>query len=111
VIQVNAADETCPLRAGEEPVPPGHFSYAVEFGSFDGPDPNPVRSFVLVSSPWIPAIPDVQSPGQDRNAVFCRGTRFTVRTGKQLQQSRATFDLGDIGTEEPSPKQAADDDE
>lgn len=110
VIQVDAAGETCPLRDGEEPVPPGHFSYDVEFGSFFGPDPNPVHNFVLASSPWIPAIPDPRSRGQNREAQFCRGTRFTVRTGKSVGRARATFDLGDVGTEEPGTKSSDDSD-
>ena len=104
VIQVDAAGETCPLRDGEGPVPPGHFARAIEFGSSFGPDPNPVHNFVLASSPWIPAMPDVRSPGQKRDARFCRGTRFTVRTGRSVERSRATFDLGNIGTEEPGKK-------
>jgi hypothetical protein len=111
VFQVDAADETCPLQDSEGPVPPGHFSYAVEFRSSFGPDPNPVHSFVLASSPWIPAIPDGRSPGQSRDAMFCRGTRFTVRTGRAVQQLRAKFDLGDVGSEEPLPKRGGEDDE
>jgi hypothetical protein len=111
VFQIDAAGDACPLREGEGAVPPGHFAYTAEFGSFDGPDPNPVRNFVLVSSPWIPAIPDVRSQNENRDAQFCQGTRFTVRTGRPVQQLRATFDLGDIGSEEPLPKRGGEDDE
>jgi hypothetical protein len=108
---VDAAGDACPLGKGEERVPAGHFAYEVEFGSSSGPDPNPVRSFDLTPSPWIPAIPEVESRNQDRNVQFCRGTRLTVRTGKSVERSRATFDLGDIGSEKPLQKSGDDGDE
>lgn len=111
VVQVDAAGDACPLQNGDAPAPPGHFTYAVEFGGSEEPDPNPVRRFVLQPSPWIPEIPSSTGRNNPRKAYICRGTRFTVRTGRLVQRMRATFDLGDIGTEEPSPKQAADDDE
>jgi len=111
VFQVDAAADACPLDKGEELVSAGHFAYGVEFGSSSGPDPNPVRSFNLSPSPWIPAIHEGHTRNQDRLAQFCRGTRFTVQTGRSVGRYRATFDLGDIGTEEPDRKTSDEDDD
>jgi hypothetical protein len=111
VFQIDAAGDACPLRDGEGPVAPGHFAYTAEFGGSDGPDPNPIRSFGLAASAWIPSIPDVLQRKQERKAYFCRGTRFTVRTGRLTERLRATFDLGDIGSEEPSAKGGGEDSE
>jgi hypothetical protein len=112
VIQIDSTDDACPLRDGEAPVPPGHFTYAVEFGTTGALadfDPNPVRNFMLVTSPWIPAIPDSREPNKNRAAQFCRGTRFTVRTGRSVQSLRATSDLGDIGNEKLIPNRKDED--
>jgi hypothetical protein len=114
VTQIDASGDACPLRDGEPPVPPGHYSYHVEFGTSGAIadfDPNPVHNFVLVTSPWIPAIPDSRESNQDRDAQFCRGTRFTVRTGRSVRSLRETFDLGYIGSEKPVPNRNGDDGE
>lgn len=114
VIQVDSADDACPSQEGEPPVPAGHFAYAVEFGTSGALadfDPNPVHNFELVTSPWIPAIPDSREPNKDRAAQLCRGTRFTVRIGRSVQSLRATFDLGYIGNEKLIPNRKDEDDE
>jgi hypothetical protein len=114
VTEIDAAGDACPIRDGDQPVPPGHIAYNVEFGTSGMPvefDPNPVHNFVLVPSPWIPAIPDSRAQNQDRVAQFCQGTRFTIRTGRAGEQMRASFDLGDIGTERLVPNTSGEDDE
>lgn len=107
VTQIDASGDACPLGKGETPVPPGHVAMRVEFGTsgmLADFDPNPVHEFNFLGAQWIPAIPDSRSPGDNRNAQFCRGTRFTVRTGTALDRLRATFDLGNIGTQKPEDK-------
>jgi len=113
VTEIDSAGDACPLREGEPPVPPGHFALRVEFGNSDMPvefDPNPVRDFNLSGSPWIPAIPDSFTPKDSRNASFCRGTRFTIRTGRPVESLRAPFDLGDLGKQKPFKKKTDEDD-
>jgi hypothetical protein len=106
VTQIDSEDDACPLAKNEAPVPPGHVAQHIEFGTGMPADfdPNPVHNFVLAESPWIPAIPDPQSPNENRTASFCSGTRFTIRTGIPIDRQRAIFDLGNLGTQKPEEK-------
>jgi hypothetical protein len=113
VTEIDSAGDACPLRTGEPPVPPGHFTLNVEYGNSGIPvefDPNPVREFRLASSAWNPPVPDYFSPKENRTASVCRGTRFTVRTGRAVETLRATYDLGALGNEKPVDKNDQEDD-
>jgi hypothetical protein len=113
VTEIDSNGDACPLGNGVPPVPPGHFALDVEFGTSGAPvefDPDPIRTFRLAASPWVPAIPDSRLSNQNREASFCRGTRFTVRTGRAADTFRASFDLGDIGIQKPSTKKNGDGD-
>jgi hypothetical protein len=100
LIGIDSDGNRCTGKNGDQEVPAGHMAYEMEFGSSNSAyfDPNPVRSFSLTAGNWVPALPP-QKPGEVeyRGASVCPGGSFTVRTGKELQRQRATFDLGDIG--------------
>jgi hypothetical protein len=99
LLTIAAEGNRCTEPDGESEVPVGHTAYALEFSS-SAPayfDPNPVRSFSLMASDWVPALPQKSGQYEYRSATVCPGGSFTVRTGQLLGRQRATFELGDIG--------------
>jgi hypothetical protein len=102
VARIESGDDTCRPDKLEPPLTSGHYASITDYGTDDVPaefDPNPVRDFDFAMGAWIPGIPSVRNPKQIRVAVLCRGTPFTVRTGSLVGRTRATFDLGSIGSE------------
>jgi hypothetical protein len=112
VSQMESGHDTCIKDEGEPPIPAGHHSTIVEYGT-EGMsaefNPEPVRTFTLAFGGWNPPVPSVTNPKKFRTAHLCQGSPLSVRTGVLEGKMRAAFDLGPIGVEnkskpEPDPQ-------
>lgn len=101
-IEIASGSAACYQPSNQSPIPAGHIGTDVEYGT-DLPaefDPNPAHKVRLFFGPWIPTIPDPRTPKTNLTAWPCQGTPFEVRTGFLVGQTRASFDLGFIGSEQ-----------
>jgi hypothetical protein len=105
-IEIESGSGACSQPPGEPLIPAGHFASNVEYGT-DLPadfDPNPAHHVNLNFGTWIPPIPSPRDPRFNLPAQPCRGMPLEVRTGVFENRSRATYDLGFIGSEkQPGP--------
>jgi hypothetical protein len=106
VLETESTENTCASNRRESPLPPGHHAEAINIANNDLPvefDPNPLRTISLGAlGSWNPAIPaESRSDDQehDLKGSICRGTPFTLRTGRFSQRMRITIPLGNLGKE------------
>jgi hypothetical protein len=101
-VRVDSDDNTCQQRDPSDPhLPPGHFASDIEYGTSLPADfdPDPVHKLNLVLGSWNPPIPSPQNPKQNLQAEICKGAPLTVRLGNFEGKTRATYNLGPIGSE------------
>jgi hypothetical protein len=105
-IEIESGSSACSRDPAWPPLPAGHYASNVQYGS-DLPadfDPDPAHRLNLNFGFWIPAIPSPDDPKMNVGAQACRGMPLSVRTGVSENQTRASYDLGFIGSEvKPKP--------
>lgn len=101
-VRIDSGDNTCRQADDEDSrLDAGHFASDVEYGTSLPADfdPDPLHKLNLSMGSWIPPISSKHDPNVNRRPQICRGTPLTARTGVLENKMRATYDLGNIGTE------------